>query len=112
MTTPSPVFIVGGSRTGSEMLKTMLSISTELDFVDEIFLLCPWWLHSDLGTSIRRHVGDFAEAGALDRLMDLLYSGRPYGWFWTAIDQEMDRDLLRAELAESELSLRSIFDEG
>jgi len=110
MSAPSPVFIVGGSRTGSEMLKTMLSISPKLDFVDEIFLLCPWWLHSDLDRNIRRHVGDLAEAGALDRLMNLMYSGKPYGWLWTAIDQEVDRDLLFAELAKSELSLRAIFD--
>jgi hypothetical protein len=110
MASPSPVFIVGGSRTGSEMLKTMLSLSPKLDFVDEIFLLCPWWLHSDLRRSIKRHVGDLAEAGALDRLMDLMYSGKPYGWFWSAIDQGVDRDLLHAELAKSDLSLRAIFD--
>jgi len=110
MASPSPVFIVGGSRTGSEMLKTMLSMSPQLDFVDEIFLLCPWWLHSDLNRSISRYVGDLAEAGALDRLTDLMYSGKPYGWFWTAIDEEVDRDLLYVELAKSELSLRTIFD--
>jgi hypothetical protein len=110
MVDSSPVFIVGGSRTGSEMLKTMLSISPELDFIDEIFLLCPRWLHSDLDRNIRRHVGSLKEAGALDRLMDLMYSGKPYGWFWTAIEQEVDRDLLYAELAKSELSLRAIFD--
>ena len=110
MAAPSPVFIVGGSRTGSEMLKTMLSISPELDFVDEIFLLCPWWLHSDLDRNIRQHVGDLAEVGALDRLMNLMYSGIPHGWLWTAIDQEVDRDLLFAELAKTELSLRAIFD--
>ena len=106
----SPVFIVGGSRTGSEMLKTMLSVSGELDFVDEIFLLCPRWLHSDLKSSIKRYVGDLDAPGALDRLMDLLYSGRPYGWFWSAIEDEVDRDLLHAELAKNPLSLRSIFD--
>jgi hypothetical protein len=110
MVTSTPVFIVGGSRTGSEMLKTMLSISPELDFVDESFLLCPWWLHSDLNRSIKRHVGDLAEPGALDRLIDLLYSGKPYGWFWTAIDEYVERDLLYAALAESELSLRSILE--
>jgi hypothetical protein len=109
MTTTTPVFIVGGSRTGSEMLKTMLSKSPELDFVDELFLLCPWWLHSDLNRSIRRHVGDLDRPDALDRLIDLLYSGKPYGWFWTAIDEKVDRDLLYAELAASKLNLRSIF---
>lgn len=92
------------------MLKTMLSASAELDFVDEIFLLCPRWLHSDLDGSIKRYVGDLDAPGALDRLMDLLYSGRPYGWFWTAIENELDRDLLRAELSGTPLNLRTIFD--
>jgi len=49
-----PVFIIGGSRTGSEMLKTMLSASPEIDFVDELFLYCPRWLHKDLATNISR----------------------------------------------------------
>jgi hypothetical protein len=85
-------------------------VSPELDFIDEIFLLCPWWLHSDLNRSIRRHVGDLTDEQALDRLISLLYSGLPYGWFWTVIDQKIDRELLRTELAEADLNLRSIFD--
>jgi hypothetical protein len=110
MATSIPVFIVGGSRTGSEMLKTMLSVSPELDFVDELFLLCPWWLHSDLNRCIRRHVGDLAQPAALDHLIDFLYSGKPYGYFWTVLDQTIDREVLRAELEDVELSLQSIFE--
>ena len=67
---PGPVFIIGGSRTGSEMLKTMLCESPEQDFVDELFLLCPRWLHPDLDSMIRRHVGSLDGPGALDRLLD------------------------------------------
>lgn len=104
-----PVFIIGGSRTGSEMLKTMLSMSPELDFVDEMFLLCPRWLHRDLRATLREHVGDLSSAGALDRVINLVYSGMPYGWFWTVTHKQLDRTRLREELAVEPLSLRSIF---
>lgn len=90
------------------MLKTMLAASPELDFVDELFLLCPRWLHPDLATKIRREVGDLKANGALERLMTLLYSGRPYGWFWSVAERELDKDLLREELAAGPLDLRSI----
>ena len=106
---PEPVFIIGGSRTGSEMLKTMLSMSDELDFVDELFLICPRWLHRDLRTNIREHVGDLAAPGAADRIIDLMFSGKPYGWFWTVTEEKLDRELLRKELSREELSLKSIF---
>lgn len=103
-----PVFIIGGSRTGSEMLKTMLSASPELDFVDELFLFCPRWLHPDLASMIRRDVGDLSASGALERLMTLLYSGKPYGWFWSVAERELDRELLREELSSGPLDLRLI----
>lgn len=104
-----PVFIIGGSRTGSEMLKTMLSASKELDFVDELFLLSPAWLHTDLQTNIERHVGNLQNDDALDRLLEFLYSGVPYGWFWSVVDKELDREMLREELCGSRLDLSSIF---
>lgn len=104
-----PVFIIGGSRTGSEMLKTMLSMSPHLDFVDEMFLLSPRWLHRDLRSTLQDHVGDLSAPGALDQVLTLLYSGKPYGWFWTVADKELDRDRLRSELAVEPLTLRSIF---
>jgi hypothetical protein len=107
--TDSPVFIIGGSRTGSEMLKTMLSASPELDFVDELFLFNPRWLHKDLASNIREYVGDLDGPGAMDKLIALLYSGIPYGWFWSNTARELDRDMLTHELSKSQLSMRNIF---
>ena len=103
-----PVFIIGGSRTGSEMLKTMLSASPKIDFVDELFLCCPRWLHRDLASNIREHVGSLNSTGALDRLLDFLYSGIPYGWFWSVVERELDRDALRAEMGKNALNHKSI----
>jgi hypothetical protein len=91
------------------MLKTMLSMSDELDFVDEMFLMCPRWLHRDLRSYINEHVGNLSAPGAVERVVELIFSGKPYGWFWTVSDKELDREMLRAELAAEKLSLRSIF---
>ena len=104
----SPVFIIGGSRTGSEMLKTMLSASPEVDFVDELFLYCPRWLHKDLSTYIREYVGRLDAKDALDKLLDFLYSGVPYGWFWSVVESELDRASLRVELRRGPLNHRSL----
>ena len=103
-----PVFIIGGSRTGSEMLKTMLSVSPDLDFVDELFLLCPRWLHTDLATRLAMDVGDVGAPGAVDDVLDVLFSGRPYGWVWTVAEKKFDRGRLREELAGTSLSLRDV----
>ena len=103
-----PIFIIGGSRTGSEMLKTMLSASPEVDFVDEAFFHCPRWLHKDLATNIAEHVGSLEAEGAVDKLVELLYSGIPYGWLWSEVERELDREMLRAELNKGALTQRSI----
>ena len=105
----APVFIIGGSRTGSEMLKTMLSASPKLDFVDELFLYCPRWLHKDLEANIREHVGPLDQPDAQSQLIDLLFSGIPYGWFWQNVDQQLDREMFSDALAETNLSMREIF---
>lgn len=52
-----PVFIIGGSRTGSEMHKAILNLSSEIDIVNETWFLCPWWLHTDFATHVRRSIG-------------------------------------------------------
>ncbi len=52
------------------MLKTMLSVSPDLDFADEMFVRAPWWLHKDLESSIRDQVGELGREGALDALVD------------------------------------------
>lgn len=105
----APVFIIGGSRTGSEMLKTMLSASPDLDFVDELFLYCPSWLHKDLATNIKEHVGSLEREDSRQELVDLLYSGVPYGWFWNNVHQQLDRERFEQVLAGSGLEMRELF---
>ncbi len=104
-----PVFIIGGSRTGSTMLQTILSTSPEINLTDELQFRSPWWLHRDLVSDIKTHVGPLDKPGALDRLVALLYSGIPVGWFWSASDRLLDRDMLYSELSSSPLTMRTIF---
>jgi len=104
-----PVFIIGGSRTGSTMLQTIFSKSPEICLTDEIHFRSPWWLHRDLVSDIKTHVGPLDRVGALDRLMDLLYSGIPFGWFWSASERLLDRIMLTRELSSEPLTLRKIF---
>lgn len=103
-----PVFIIGGSRTGSEMLKTMLSASPELNFTDELYVLCPWWLHKDLRSNLRERVGDMTSANAVNDVIDLVFSGVLYGWTWSVAEQELDKDLLREELLKRPVTVESI----
>jgi len=103
------VFIIGGSRTGSTMLQVIISKSPEVNLTDEMQFRAPWWLHRDLVADINKHVGPLDREGALDRLIELLYSGIPVGWFWSAVDRLLDRDLLYEELSREPLTERSIF---
>ena len=91
------------------MLQTILSKSPEIDLTDELQYRSPWWLHRDLVEDIKRHVGPLDKPGALERLLDLLYSGIPVGWFWSASERLLDRDMLCCELSRNPLTIRSIF---
>ena len=105
-----PVFIIGGSRTGSTMLQVILSKSPDISITDELQFRTPFWLHRDFLQDIDTHVSPLDEEGALDRLLDLVYSGRPVGWFWSASDRLLDRDLFCEELSGKKLSPRTILD--
>lgn len=108
--TNRPVFIIGGSRTGSTMLRTLLAQSKDIDIVDEMHFFAPRWLRLDIATRIRRHVGSLSEPDAMDKLLDLFYSPMSLNWFWRTIDNQLNRQMLRDELAARDLSMQSIFD--
>ena len=105
-----PVFIIGGSRTGSTMLQVILSFSPDVCLTGELQFRTPWWLHRDFLTDVRTHVGPLDAEGAVDRLIELIYSEIPVGWFWSIADEVLDRDVLREQLSARPLSPQSIFD--
>ena len=92
------------------MLRTLLANSRDLDIVDEMHFFSPRWLRRDVATHIRRHVGRLDAPGAVDKLLDLFYSGLSLNWFWNTIETQLDRDLLRNDLANRTLDMKSIFD--
>lgn len=105
-----PVFIIGGSRTGSTMLETILSKSSDICITHELQYRNPFWLQRDFLQDVARHVGPLDDKGALDRLVKLVYSGLPVGWFWSASERMLNRDWLCEELSGKELSPQTIFD--
>lgn len=90
------------------MLKSILAASDEVDFVSELLMLCPWWLHKDLNSTIRKHVGDLENPGAVDRLIELLYSDDHDGRHWAPIKRDIDREMLREELSKDSLSIKAL----
>lgn len=106
--TGRPVFIIGGSRTGSTMLKTILSNSPEIDLTDEMHFFNLPWIRRSVASNIRKHVGDLGAPDALDKLVDMLYAGVTDSWFWSEAERLLDRDMLRRELASRPLTLRNI----
>lgn len=92
------------------MLQVILGKSQEVSLVDEMQFRTRAWLHRDLVTDIRKRVGPLADPGALDRLMELLYSGIPEGWIWSEAERMLERGMLREELSKEPLSEQSIFD--
>ena len=92
------------------MLQVILSTSPDVCITGELQYRTPWWLHRDFVTDIDNHVGPLDAEGALDRLMDLIFSGKPVGWFWSATERLLDKDWIREELSGRPLSPQTIFD--
>lgn len=91
------------------MLKTILSNSPEIDLTDEMHFFSLPWLRRGVATHIQKHVGSLDVPHALDKLMDLLYSGVVDNWFWSEAERLLDRDLMRRELSCRPLNLQNIF---
>ncbi len=107
----SPVFIVGGSRTGSELIRNILITCSEIDLLPEMALIYPRHLHRDFRSrtrSIRRNLHDDR---AINDLVELIYSGQLYGMFWEGIGQDLgtNKKPLRERLLASDRTLRGIF---
>lgn len=104
-----PVFIIGGSRTGSELLKNIVCKYTEINFTPEMFMMCPRWLHKDFVSSARDYMKKDGSTYEIDTVLDLIYSGELYGYFWTTI-HEIDRGELKDLIVKKGSTLKSIFE--
>ena len=104
-----PVFIVGGSRTGSELLKNILRKYSKIDFSPEMFILCPRWLHKDFVTSANKFFNKNDQTYDVSGVLDLIYSNKLYGYFWTTVDG-LDRKKLEKLINKNGNTLKGIFE--
>lgn len=103
-----PVFIIGGSRTGSELLKNIIRKYSNINFVPEMFLLCPRWLHKDFKATANKALIKNTDKYDIDMLLDVIFSKTAYGYLWTTVD-EFDRAELKKYFERNNNDLRGIF---
>ena len=63
---------MGGSRTGSELTKSLLRRYTAVDQIPEMWLSCPRWLHPDLTVTAKKEIGGLDDYSSVPELLDLL----------------------------------------
>jgi hypothetical protein len=106
----SPVFIVGGSRTGSELIKKIILKYTTIDMASEMWLLCPRWLHKDFEATAAGCLGK-TDSESIERLVHLMYSKRLFGSFWHQIENRISKGELKDALGQrASLELFDVFD--
>ena len=88
----SPVFIIGGSRTGSELLKGILEKYSQCAFVNEMHLLDPAWLHEDFSSAVTKELGGFGTLLSGASIVELAKHGRFYGYFWQEFVNVIDEN--------------------
>ena len=104
-----PVFIVGGSRTGSELLKNIIRKYSVIDFAPEMFMICPGWLHKDFVANASNLMDKRDKTYDINGVLDLIYSKNLYGYFWTTI-HELDRSQLEKLIKQNGSTLKGIFE--
>jgi len=104
-----PVFIVGGSRTGSELLKNIVRKYSDVDFVPEMFMICPRWLHKDFMVNASGLMNQSDHTYDINGVLDLIYSKKLYGYFWTVV-HELDRSQLEKLIYKNGNTLKGIFE--
>ena len=70
-----PIFIVGCARTGSKLHADILNGHSQLNLVDELHYLAPWWLRRDFARAAAS-AGALKHDNNLSELLDQMYSGR------------------------------------
>jgi len=76
------VFIIGIARTGSKIYLNMLRNNTDIDVVNELHYLAPWWVRDDFLKTTQERFGSLNTEKALWEFVEFLYSGELQGTFW------------------------------
>ncbi|MCD6184847.1 MAG: sulfotransferase [Deltaproteobacteria bacterium] len=105
-----PIFIIGGSRTGSTFLQHFFNNYTDIDIMPEAHILAQPWLHKDFARAVKDNIGDLRKDGDINKLIDLMYSKKLYGVFWDGIKTSgIDISSLKDRIIDSDRSINNIF---
>lgn len=103
-----PVFIIGGSRTGSELLKNIIRKYSAIDLAPEMFMMCPGWLHKDFVANASKILNKRDHTYDINGVLDLIYSEKLYGYFWSTV-HELDRGQLKKLINKNGNTLKGVF---
>ena len=106
----NPIFVVGGSRTGSELIRNILNTYSDIELLPEMALMYPRHLHRDFMSSAKHILKRLKDDRAVEELVDLMYSKTLYGMFWKHVDGSMgiERGELMRRLLLSDRTPRDI----
>ena len=105
-----PIFIIGGSRTGSTFLQYFLGKYTEIDIMPEMHILTQPWLRKSFASTVKENFGSFVRDEDIDELISLMYSKTLFGVFWNKIHlSNINISSLKQMITVSDRSIKSIF---
>lgn len=113
------VFIIGIARTGSKIYKNILNEHSEINILNELHFLAPRWIRKDFRYYFKRYFGNINSKNDVSKLIDIMYSGKLNGSFWTTKSWNVkgvqnsiigvDKNTLKRELLNSNYSYKEIF---
>jgi hypothetical protein len=109
-----PIFILGISRTGSKIYMSILNKYSDINITPELnFINSSWrnfFFHKDFLTTVKKNIGDLKDDTNIQKLIDLMYSGKLEGSFWNLIKKRnLDKKTLKDRLINSDRTFKSVF---
>jgi hypothetical protein len=81
------VFIIGIARTGSKIYMSALNQFSDIDIVNEMHYLAPWYVRKDATRSLRLRSEPLTSPARVERAVELMFSGKLQGTFWNKREQ-------------------------
>lgn len=103
------VFIVGLGGTGTKLTMNILNSSRSINISDDMHFLAPRWLREDFVRKAEP-LGPLDNDRNVDRVVDLMYSGRLEGNFWNEPDgiDRLSPGRLKERILQSDRSYASV----
>jgi len=100
-----PIFIIGCGRTGSNLLEQILNNHSKIKLVPEMHFMTFW--KKGLTDRLDK-IGTFKKDKNLKKAIDLMYSGKLIGDYWSKID--IDKKELYEKFSSSDRSYRALME--